>query len=130
MLAGLAAGLVINVAELIGNLLVVGPHVANLMRRLDLAPPGGSAVLGLNGVGFALGCTMAWTYAAMLPRLGPGMRGAVIVGLTIWLLFSVLPVLSNTLMGIVRFPEAVAVVSWAALQLIVAALVVARLYAE
>lgn len=66
---------------------------SRMNAELDAVIPGGSAkmmagtanmVIGLGGQ-VLIGFLLAWLYAAMRPRFGPGMMTAVYAGLVLWL---------------------------------------------
>ncbi len=87
ILGGLVAGLVMNVIDVITEMFVLGERYKQLQEagvflkepRLPFVP---IWILGL----FATGVLAAWFYAAVRPRLGPGPRTALLVGLYLGLL--------------------------------------------
>ncbi len=101
IIAGLAAGLVVNVVESVMNLFVLAPHMEGMLAALNLDPVGGAAIGGYVVLGFLLGFVVVWTYAAIRPRFGPGPGTAIKAGLAVWFTFYVMAGASNWLMGIV-----------------------------
>ena len=87
ILGGVLAGLVMNVLDALTEMLVLGERYKQLQEagvflkepRLPFVP---IWILGL----FAAGVVAAWFYAAVRPRLGPGPRTALLVGLCLGLL--------------------------------------------
>ena len=86
---GLAAGVVLNVVGFVGFGMMLGPR---FNAEMDMVVPGLStkmasgAVMGTNIVSqFVIGLLVAWLYAAMRPRFGPGMKTAMYAAFPIWL---------------------------------------------
>lgn len=112
LIGGIAAGVVIDVGEMITNLFLFAAEFEALNERLSLPAPGGSTILLFNLLGLALGIGTVWLYAAIRPRFGPGPRTGVCAGLAVWGFFYLLPGIANVLMGLyptVLFVKAVAV---------------------
>jgi len=87
ILGGLAAGLVMNVIDFLEELLVLGDRYKALQQQnIFLSQPRLPFVpLWILGI-FAMGLILAWLYAAVRPRLGPGPKTAFMVGLACGLL--------------------------------------------
>jgi hypothetical protein len=98
VVGGLVAGVFFIVVDLLSNLVLIGDRFA---AELEAAAPGATARLE-DAIGVLIvsslvwGLVVAWTYAAMRPRFGPGPKTAVYAGLTVWavaiLSFMILPV--------------------------------------
>ena len=58
---------------------------------------------------FLYGIWLVWLYAAIRPRFGAGPRTAVIAGVAMWVLFSLLHTLSEAPMGL--FPQRLMVIT-------------------
>ncbi len=86
VLGGLLAGLVIDVGEFLFNGWLFAADMEAAMRQLNLPPPGGGAIATFLIMGFALGIATVWLYAAIRPRLGPGVSTALCAGATVWFL--------------------------------------------
>jgi hypothetical protein len=80
---GLAAGLVINAAEIL-SANVFGSQYEEMFAGLNLPPMGTGSLVALVVGGFAIGVILTWTYAAMRPRFGPGPKTALYAGLVVW----------------------------------------------
>jgi hypothetical protein len=81
-------------------------------------------------LGFALGIVTVWLYAAIRPRLGPGVGTAVCAALTIWFLAYVY---SNAAMAIMQlFPRRLILITtvWGLFEIVIAAVAGAWLYSE
>lgn len=89
IVGGLAAGLAMNVIGFVGNGYMLGKRMEaemaaaapSLAGRGMQAPQIAAAVV----TQFIVGILLVWLYAAMRPRLGPGMSTAAKAGLVIWL---------------------------------------------
>jgi hypothetical protein len=127
---GLVAGLIINVSEYILNEPVLGADMAGQLTAHNLPAVGGNAIAVFVILGFVVGIALVWLYAAIRPRFGAGPKTAAIAGVVVWFLdyfcasvaFGALGVFSARLLfiGLV----------WGLVEMVVAALVGARLYSE
>ena len=81
---GLLAGLVFNVGDFLNNYLLVGKDFTANATRLGLDPAvaeSGAAIASWVVIDFLLGIVVVWTYAAIRPRFGPGVKTAIYAGL-------------------------------------------------
>ena len=90
LIGGIAAGVVMNVIDFISNTYILG---ARMKAESDAFKPGmsdqmmtGSAIAGYVVMDFVLGILLIWTYAAIRPRFGPGMKTATYAAVLFWLL--------------------------------------------
>jgi len=83
---GLLAGLIINISEFILNGVLLAQQMEAAMRSLNRPPVDNQMIVWFVVLGFALGIVTVWLYAAIRPRLGPGVRTAVCTALTVWFL--------------------------------------------
>ncbi len=90
LIGGLAAGFVMNVIDWIVNGYLLA---ARMKAESDAFKPGlsdqmmqGSAVIGYIVMDFVLAFALVWTYAAIRPRFGPGIKTASYAALLFWLL--------------------------------------------
>jgi hypothetical protein len=90
LLGGLAAGFVMNIIDWIVNGYLLA---ARMKAESDAFKPGlsdqmmqGSAIVGYIVMDFVLAFALVWTYAAIRPRFGPGIRTASYAALLFWLL--------------------------------------------
>jgi hypothetical protein len=93
LIGGIAAGVVMNVIDFISNTYVLG---ARMKAESDAFKPGmsdqmmtGSAIAGYIVTDFVLGILLVWTYAAIRPRFGPGIKTAFYAAILFWLLVSI-----------------------------------------
>jgi hypothetical protein len=83
---GPVAGLIINTSQTILNVPVLGTRMQAELAARNLPDVGGAAIGILVAMCFGLGLLMVWLYTAVRPRLGPGPKTAVCVGLLVWTL--------------------------------------------
>ena len=93
LIGGIAAGVVINVIDFISNTYILG---ARMKAESDAFKPGmsdqmttGRAIAGYIVIDLVLGLLLVWTYAAIRPRFGPGIKTAVYAAVLFWLLVSI-----------------------------------------
>jgi hypothetical protein len=84
IVAGLAAGVVANGLDFAGGLLIQDEQIAQA-QRLNLDPAALEASFpAWIAIDFVYGLLLAFAYAAMRPRFGPGPRTAIIAGATLF----------------------------------------------
>jgi hypothetical protein len=130
LVAGLAAGFVINVGEFLLNVVVLGQQMETMMARLNLAPPQGAAIAVFFILGFLLGIAMVWLYAAIRPRYGAGPRTALIAGTAVWVLAYVYSSIGMTVMGIFPGNMMLLALAWGLVEMLIASVVGGALYRE
>ncbi len=130
ILGGLAAGLILNLGEIILNTQIVAGDWEAAMKALNKPPAGSQAILVFVVLMFILGILATWLYAAIRPRFGPGPRTAICAALGVWAFAYAWPSFGAMPMGV--FPAKLFVISmaWGLLELPVAVLVGAWLYRE
>ena len=127
---GLVAGLIINIGETILNVGLAGEELAQALAARNLPPVGGGAIAYFIGMCFLLGILMVWLYAAVRPRLGPGPKTTVIVGVLTWFLSLAWSGGAQVAMGIMPLSLTIFGMTWGLGELVIASLVGARLYRE
>jgi len=90
LIGGIAAGVVMNVIDFISYKFIVG---ARMMAESEAFKPGmsqammtSSAMISNIVMDLVLGILLVWTYAAIRPRFGPGMKTATYVAVLFWIL--------------------------------------------
>ena len=81
---GLVAGVVFNALDFLNNFMVVGEDFRANATRLGLDPAVAESTQGMATwilIDFLMGLIVVWTYAAIRPRFGPGMKTAILAGL-------------------------------------------------
>jgi hypothetical protein len=90
VIGGIVAGIVMNVIDFVVNTYILG---ARMKLEADAFKPGmsdqmmsGSSIASYVIMDLALGIALIWTYAAIRPRFGPGLRTATFPAILFWLL--------------------------------------------
>ncbi len=130
VVAGLVAGLIINIGESILNVPLAGEALADALRARNLPPVGGSSIAYFVVMCFLLGILMVWLYAAVRPGLGPGPKTAIIIGVLAWFMTLVWSGGAQVAMGIMPLSLTLFGLAWGLVEFLIASLVGARLYRE
>ena len=91
VIAGLAAGLVMNICDYVLNGVVLADKMTAAMNAFKpgmgdaMAQMDSSTMIGYVIMDFVLGMLLAYTYAAMRPRFGAGAKTAIIVAIVLWI---------------------------------------------
>jgi len=90
LIGGIAAGFVMNIIDFVSNMFIVG---ARMKAEADAFKPGMSDQMNQTStmvsyivMDLVLGILLVWTYAAIRPRFGPGMKTATYVAVLFWIL--------------------------------------------
>ena len=130
LLGGLLAGLVLNIGEFILNMFVLGSRMEEFYERLNLEPPGGGGMAAFVVMGFVIGITTVWVYAAARPRLGAGPQAAVLAAIPIWIAGWLLPIVGYVVQGMATAGLGALGGAWGLGELILASVAGAWLYTE
>jgi hypothetical protein len=84
LLAGLVAGVCLNIGEVLLNDLVLGKQMMVVLQRLNVAPPAGLFIVVAVGLTFVMGIVLVLLYALIRPRLGPGPKTAIVAAVIAW----------------------------------------------
>lgn len=126
---GLVAGVII-LASAVLMVPVVGDQMDKALEARNLPAMGGGAMAFFALVSLSNGVALVWLYAAVRPRLGPGPRTAALVSLLVWFLAYFLANAANVAYGFMPVRLTVIGTAWGLVELLVAGMVGARLYAE
>ena len=130
IVGGLLAGLVVNCSEFVLNTFVVADDVAAAMKAMNLPAIDNSMVPAFILLGFLLGITMVWLYAAIRPRFGPGVPTAIYAALAVWFLAYAYPTAFMMVLHVFpRKANAIGLV-WGLPEVIVASIAGAWAYTE
>jgi hypothetical protein len=90
LIGGIVAGVVMNVIDFVVNMYILG---ARMKAESDAFKPGmadqmnsTSTMVSYVIMDLALGILLVWTYAAIRPRFGPGLKTATYAAVLFWLL--------------------------------------------
>jgi len=93
LIGGIAAGVVMNVIDYVTNMFILGDR---MQAEANAFKPGladqmmqGTAMVSYIVMDFILGIALVWTYAAIRPRFGPGIRTATYAAVLFWILAGV-----------------------------------------
>ena len=98
IVGGLAAGIVLNICDFVMNTFIFGDSMKADMNSFKpglgdaMATMTGTTIAGYVIMDFVLGMLIAYTYAAMRPRFGPGAKTSIIVALVFWVFASIISV--------------------------------------
>lgn len=130
VLGGLLAGLVINIGEVLFNDFVVGSQIKAWFAAHNFAEPGGTFIAIAVSLSFILGIVIVLTYALIRPRLGPGVKTAIVAGLIAYFANYVYSgVINGVLMGVSSSLMCTTLV-WGLVEYSLAAIAGAWLYKE
>lgn len=130
IVAGLLAGLVVNVGETILNLWLLADRMELAYRELGLPLTGGGTISVFIVLGFGFGILVVWLYASVRPRFGPGPKAAVLTGLFVWLFAILWPTLVSGLIGLFDADLLAFIAIWGLFEVMIATLAGAWLYQE
>ena len=89
LIGGIAAGVVMNIIDFVTNTYILS---AQMKAATDAFKPGlsdqmmkGSAIASYIIMDFVLGIALVWTYAAIRPRFGPGIKTAFYAAVLFWI---------------------------------------------
>lgn len=90
LIGGAVAGVVMNVIDFIVNMFIVGDR---MKAETEAFKPGlsdqmmsSSTMVSYIVMDFVLGFALIWTYAAIRPRFGPGIKTASYAAILFWIL--------------------------------------------
>jgi hypothetical protein len=84
VVGGLVAGIVFNIGDFVINTMLLTADNAAFLTRLGIDPAAMESFAGIAPwivIDLLFGLLVVWTYAAIRPRLGPGVSTAIIAGL-------------------------------------------------
>jgi hypothetical protein len=129
-IGGLLAGLIINIGEFILNAVLLGEEMNAAMAALNRPPIDNAMIPWFVLFGFGLGFMVVWVYAAIRPRLGPGVGTAICASAVVWGLSYLYPNLFMIIIGLFPRGMMVMVTIWGLVELIIAGVAGAWLYTE
>ena len=127
---GIAAGVVMNISQIILNGPVASTQMEKELAARNLAPVTASEGVVFVVITLLLGITTVWLYAAIRPRFGAGPGTAICAGLVVWALSYLYTAITMGVLGIHSMGIVVLFVVWSAIEMIVAAAVGGYLYRE
>ena len=130
ILGGLVAGLILNIGEFILNDIIVGAQMKSWLAAHNFAEPGGTFIATAVGLTFIMGIVIVLTYTLIRPRLGPGVKTAIVAGLIAWFgAYFYVGIINGVLFGLTINMIGLGLV-WGLVEYVIAAIAGAWLYKE
>jgi pimeloyl-ACP methyl ester carboxylesterase len=130
LMGGLLAGLVINIGEFILNGVLLAEEMNAAMIALNKPPVDNSMIVWFVLFGFGLGFMLVWVYAAIRPRLGPGVSTASCASAVVWGLAYLYPNLFFIILDLFPRQMMIWATVWGLVELTIAGVAGAWLYTE
>ena len=129
VLGGLLAGLVLNIGEYLLNGKVLAAQMKTFMTQHNFTEPANFIPIAV-ALTFVLGVVIVLGYACIRPRLGPGVKTAIIAGLFAWFgIYFYCGIIDGVLFGM-PMNTMIMVMVWGLVEYAVAAVAGAWLYTE
>jgi uncharacterized membrane protein len=130
VLGGLLAGLILNIGEFVLNTKVLGPQMMAFFTAHGFKDPGSNFIIVAVVMTFLLGIVAVWLYALIRPRLGPGVKTAIVAAFMLWFgIYLYSGVINMFLFGIPMNMMIIAFV-WGLVEYIIATIAGAWAYTE
>lgn len=129
LMGGLLAGLIINASEFLLNGVVLADEMQADMARLGLHYASW-AMPAFVIMAFVYGLSLAWLYASLRPRFGPGPRTALLATGVVWVLAYLIPTVMYLAMGAGSQGTYALAVVWGLVELLIAGQLAGYLYQE
>jgi len=129
IMGGLLAGLIINIFEYVLNAIVLASQWQDVQSAHGLTM-GTNEIIWFNVLGFLLGIVAVWTYAAIRPRFGAGVKTAIFAALLTWVTAYVFCDAMPTIVGLFPLQLMLTMVGVGLIEIIVATIAGAWLYKE
>lgn len=91
ILGGIVAGIVGDLLDFPVDGVWLAPRWAHDMSLLGHDAFSANTWIGFNLLGIVVGIVAIWIYAAIRPRLGPGVKTAIYAGVVVWILAFLVP---------------------------------------
>jgi xanthosine utilization system XapX-like protein len=131
LLGGIVAGLVSDALGYLVDGVLLAPRWSDGMLALGHSEFSPDQWIWFNLLGLVAGIVLIWIYAAIRPRFGAGPKTAILAGLAVWIVGSLLPNLSFMWFGGLFSRHLTAYTTSAALiEILAGALACAALYSE
>lgn len=130
LLGGFVAGVIINVFEYLLNGVLLANQWPAIMAAINRPAFSMHDVLIFNVIGFIEGIVAVWTYAAIRPRFGAGVKTAVYAAGLTWVTAYALATSTPVVMGVFSHHIAAVLLAGGLVEIVVATVVGAWLYKE
>jgi hypothetical protein len=129
ILGGLVAGLVLNIGEFLLNGIVLADQMKTFMTQHNFTEPKYFIPIAV-GLTFVLGIVLVLGYACIRPRLGPGIKTAIMAGLFAWFGIYFYSGIINAVLAGIPMGTMMMVLIWGLVEFSLGAIVGAWLYKE
>lgn len=130
LLGGLVAGVFVNISEAVLNAGILMDDYEAMSESLGLTEASW-AMAGYIFGALVFGFAIAWLYAAIRPRFGPGPATAVLAGIVVWVIGSGVPSIWLMAMGLTFGAGATLLaVVWTFVEMVIAGLIAGWFYRE
>ena len=130
IIGGLIAGVVQNIGEFLFNGVLYAKQMEEFNRQFNLPQVTSAFIAKATIMTFIAGIVMIFTYAAIRPRFGPGVKTAVIAALILWFGFYVYAGLLIAWLGFSPMDITLVGLVWGLVELPLAAVIGAWFYKE
>ena len=130
LLGGFVAGVIINVFEYLLNGVLLADQWPGVMAAINRPPLSMHDIVIFNIMGFIQGVVAVWTYAAIRPRFGAGVKTAVYAAGLTWVTAYLLATGTPVVMGVFTHSLAAVLLAGGLVEIVVATIVGAWLYKE
>lgn len=130
LLGGFVAGVIINVFEYLLNGVLLADQWPGIMAAINRPPLSMHDIVIFNLMGFIEGIVAVWTYAAIRPRFGAGVKTAVYAAGLTWVTAYFLATVTPLVMGVFSHRLAIVLLAGGLVEIVVATIVGAWLYKE
>ena len=130
LIGGLLAGVIINLSEFVLNGILLEEEMNAAMAALNRPPIAPSMIIWFVIISFGFGFMLVWTYAAIRPRMGPGVKTAICAATLCWGLGYLYPNLFFYVMNL--FPRNIIILTtiWGLAEVVIAGIAGAWVYTE
>jgi hypothetical protein len=91
ILGGIVAGIAIDLVDYLVDGVWLAPRWANDLALLGKTGISPVQIIWFNVLGLLTGIAAIWIYAAIRPRFGAGAKTAIIAGIAVWIIGTLLP---------------------------------------
>lgn len=130
ILGGFVAGIIIDVFEFFLNGVLLADQWPGVMASINRPAIGMHDVILFNIIGLIEGVVAVWTYAAIRPRFGAGVKTAIYAGGLTWVTAYALATTTPVIMGVFPLRMACVMVAVGLVEIVVATIAGGWLYKE
>ncbi|RPI51001.1 MAG: hypothetical protein EHM55_20010 [Acidobacteria bacterium] len=130
LVGGFVAGIVINAGEFVLNGILIAEEMNAAMAALNRPPIDPGMIVWFVLISFGFACVLVWTYAAIRPRFGAGVKTAVCASALCWGLGYLYPNLFFYVMNLFPRDMIILTMIWGLVEVIIAGIAGAWTYTE